>query len=105
MAKAWTKEEDELLLKLRGEGLSAREITRYIKRSKAAIQMRVQHLNAALINRPWSSQDKALAWQLKEQGHTNKYIGKVLKRTPAAIATFLARDEANHYSQTIPREK
>lgn len=104
MAKRWTKEEDALLLKLRQEGLSSRELAYHVKRSAGAIRMRLAHLNVDLVSKPWSSQDKALAWQLKEAGHSNKYIARKLQRTTAAIASFFSRDEANHYAATIPLE-
>lgn len=104
MAKRWTKEEDELLLKLRKEGLSSKELAYYVKRSAGAIRMRLAHLNADLVSKPWSSADRKLAWELKEQGHSNKYIARKLQRTSAAIASFFSRDEANHYATTIPAE-
>lgn len=104
MAKRWTKEEDALLLKLRQEGLSSKELAFHIKRSAGAIRMRLSALGADLVSKPWSSQDKALAWQLKEAGHSTKYIARKLSRTTAAITSFLSRDEANHYSNSIPLE-
>lgn len=104
MAKRWTKEEDELLLKLRNEGLSSKELSFHIKRSAGAIRMRLSALGADLVSKPWSSQDRKLAWELKEQGHSNKYIARKLQRTSAAIASFFSRDEANHYAATIPAE-
>jgi hypothetical protein len=66
--------------------------------------MRLSALGADLVSKPWSSQDKALAWQLKEAGHSTKYIARKLQRTTAAITSFLSRDEANHYSNSIPLE-
>jgi hypothetical protein len=105
MAKRWTPEEDELLLKLRNEGFSTREMTLHVDRGHGAIRMRLTHLNASQVSRRWTLEEKALAWELKEAGHTNKYIAKKLNRTASAIATFFVRDEATQYSVTIPRDK
>lgn len=105
MAKKWTPEEDELLLKLRGEGLTSREIAIRIKRTSGAIRMRLGILDAPQIARKWTTEEKELAWQLREAGHSNKYIAKQLQRTASAIATFFARDERNHYDLSIPKEK
>jgi transcriptional regulator len=106
VAKRWTEEEDELLLKLRNEGFSAKEMSLHLKeRNVGAIRMRLLHLKANQVSRKWLEDEKLTAWQLKEAGHTNKYIAKKLNRTPGAIAAFFVRDERNHYALTIPREK
>jgi predicted ArsR family transcriptional regulator len=102
MAKRWTTEEDELLLKLRNEGFSAKEMTVHVDRTYSAIRMRLTTLEAKQVSRKWTDKDKALAWELKEQGNSNKFIARKLDRTPGAIASFFVRDEAAHYSKTIP---
>jgi len=104
MAKRWTQEEDELILKLRGEGLTAQEIsTRLPGRTYASTRMRISKL-AENINRKWTEEEKALAIQLKENGHTTKFIAKQLNRTPGAISTFLSRNWHNDSSLTIPKK-
>lgn len=102
MAKRWTKEEDELLIKLRNEGFSAREISLHLDRTPGSIRMRLTSLNVEQVSRRWTKEDKELAWQLKEANHTNKYIAKKLNRTSAAIAAFFSKDERNHYDLSIP---
>lgn len=102
MAKRWTTEEDELLIKLSNEGFSAKEMTLHVNRSYSAIRMRLTTLDTKQVARKWTPSDKTLAWELKEAGHSNKYIAKKLDRTPGAIASFFVRDEAAHYSKTIP---
>ncbi len=95
MAKAWTKEEDELLLKYRSEGLTAREIaTRITTRSVGAIRMRLSLL-APDKQKVWTQEEKDLVFQLKSEGHTNKYIARKVGRTPSAIATFVSRNWHN----------
>lgn len=102
MAKRWTLEEDELILKLRGEGLTAQEIcTRLSGRTYASTKMRISKLTEN-INRKWTEEEKVLAIRLKESGHTTKFIAKELNRTPGAISTFLSRNWHSDYGLTIP---
>lgn len=101
MAKRWTPEEDELLLKLRKDGLSAREMTVYIKdRTYAAIRTRIAAIATDNLNRPWTEEEKAKVLELKSQNFNNKYIAKVVDRTPRAVASFLSRHWENIASHT-----
>jgi hypothetical protein len=102
MAKRWTTQEDELILKLRGEGFTAREISaKLTDRSYPSTRMRLSKL-AENINRKWTEEEKALAIELKEAGHTTKFVANKLSRTPGAISTFLSRNWHNHPDLTIP---
>lgn len=95
MAKAWTKEEDELLLNYRKEGFSAREIAaRITHRSLGAIRMRLSLL-APDKQKIWTQEEKDLVFQLKSEGHTNKFIARKVGRTPSSIATFVSRNWHN----------
>lgn len=101
MAKRWTPEEDELLLKLRKDGLSAREMTVYIRdRTYAAIRTRIAAIATDNLNRPWTEEEKAKVLELKSQNFNNKYIAKVVDRTPRAVASFLSRHWENIASHT-----
>lgn len=101
MARRWTPEEDELLLKLRKDGLSAREMTVYIKdRTYAAIRTRIAAIATDNLNRPWTEEEKAKVLELKSQNFNNKYIAKVVDRTPRAVASFLSRHWENIASHT-----
>lgn len=101
MAKRWTQEEDELILKLRKEGYTAREMTLFIKdRSYAAIRTRVAAISTDNKNRVWTEEEKELVLRLKAENKPNKYIAKAVDRTPRAIATFLSRHWDNISSHT-----
>jgi len=102
MAKRWTQEEDELLLKLRSEGFAAREIALRVHRTYSATRMRLSQLAPDNLSRKWTEEEKLQAIQLKESGHTTKSIAKKLGRTPGAISTFLSRNWHNDPSLTIP---
>lgn len=99
MAKHWTPEEEKLLLRLRAEGFSAREMSLHIKRTPAAIRMRLSKLGVEdNLSRAWTPEEKELAWQLKEAGHSARFIAKQLNRTPGAINTFFSRNQHIRYS-------
>lgn len=91
MAKRWTQEEDELLLKLRAEGFTAREMTLKIDRSYDSIRTRIATLAQDNLRKPWTEEDKEKAIKLKEQGRTNKSIAYELDRTPTAVSAFFNR--------------
>lgn len=92
MAKRWTEEEDALLLKLRSEGFTAREMTLYVKeRTLAAIQARVSAISTDSKNRPWTQEEITLALKLQAEGKPNKYIARAVNRTPRAVAAYLSR--------------
>lgn len=91
MAKRWTKEEDELLLKLRAEGFTAREMTLKVNRSYHSIRTRLATLATDNKRKPWTEKEKELAIQLKQQGRTNKSIAFELGRTATAVAAFFNR--------------
>jgi len=91
MARGWTPQEDELLLRLRDEGLTAREIALRLERSAGAIRMRASLL-AEDKQKRWTEADKQLVFQLKSEGHTNKFIAIKLGRTASSISTFVSRN-------------
>lgn len=92
MAKRWTQEEDELLLKLRKEGYTTKEMTVYLRdRTYAAIRSRIASIAPDNLNRPWTEEEKALVLKLKAENKPNKYIARAIDRTPRAVATFLSR--------------
>lgn len=92
MAKRWTEEEDELLLKLRKEGYSAREMTIYVKdRTFAAIRSRLAAIASDNLNKKWTEEEKELVLKLKAENKPTKYIARAVNRTPRAITSFLSR--------------
>lgn len=92
MAKRWTQEEDELLLKLRKEGYTTKEMTVYLKhRTYAAIRSRVASIAPDNLNRPWTKVEKDLVLKLKTENKSTKYIARAVDRTPKAVTTFLSR--------------
>ena len=91
MAKAWTPEEDEQLLRLRSEGFTAREIAVRLTRSEGAVRVRGASL-ATEKQRKWTDEERELVFQMKSEGHTNKFIAKRLGRSPGAIATFVSKN-------------
>lgn len=101
MAKRWTEEEDELLLKLRREGYSTREMTLFIKeRTHAAIRARIGTIATDNLNRRWTEEEKELVLKLKQEGKPNKYIAKAVNRTARAVAAFINRHWENAASHT-----
>jgi DNA-binding NarL/FixJ family response regulator len=101
MAKRWTEEEDQLLLKLRAEGYSAREMTLFVKeRTHAAIRARIGTIATDNLNRKWTEEEKELVLKLKAEGKSNKYIARTVQRTARAVATFISRHWENIASHT-----
>lgn len=93
MAKRWTTEEDELLLKLRSEGFTAREMTTQLReRTHAAIRARLATIAPDNLNRVWSEEEKALVFQMKSEGKSNKQIARHINRTQGAVASFVSRN-------------
>lgn len=100
MANRWTQEEDDLLLKLRGEGYTSREMTLSLKeRSYAAIRTRLALIAPDNLNRKWTEKEKALVLEMKSQNKSNKVIAKAIDRTPRAVASFISRYWDNIASQ------
>ena len=92
MAKRWTPEEDELLLKLRQEGFTAKEMTTQLReRTHAAIRARLGVIAPDNLNRKWTEEEKALVFQMKAEGKTNKQIARTIDRTLGAVASFVSR--------------
>lgn len=92
MAKRWTTEEDELLLKLRSEGFTAKEMTTYLKdRTYAAIRTRIAAIAPDNKNRPWTDKERQLVFSMKEQGKSNKQIARTIDRTLGAVSSFVFR--------------
>lgn len=101
MASRWTQEEDDLLLKLRSEGYTAKEMTIYLKqRSYAAIRTRLGAIAPDNLNRKWTEKEKELVLEMKSQNKSNKVIARAVNRTPRAVASFIARHWNNVASET-----
>ena len=96
MAKRWSPEEDELLLKLRQEGFTAKEMTVHLRgRTYAAIRARLGVVAPDNLNRRWTEEEKELVFQMKEEGKSNKQIAKATGRTLGSIASFVSRNWHN----------
>lgn len=92
MANKWTPEEDNKIISLREQGLTAKEITTHIPgRTYSSVRSRIQAICSDNKNRSWSKEDKEKFQELKEQGYTNAYIAKVLGRTVSAVSTYASR--------------
>jgi DNA-binding NarL/FixJ family response regulator len=99
MAKRWTPEEDELLLKLRSEGFTAKEMTVHLRdRTYAAIRTRIAAIAPDNKNRPWTEEEKELVFQMKAEGKSNKQIARAIDRTLGAVASFVFR----HWNGSSP---
>ena len=102
MAKRWSPEEDELLLKLRAEGFTAKEMIVHLRgRSHAAIRARLGVVAPDNLNRRWTEEEKELVFQMKEEGKSNKQIARATGRTLGAVASFISRNWHNTVSQTL----
>jgi transcriptional regulator len=100
MAKRWTEEEDQQLLKLREQGYTAKEMTVYLReRSYAAIRTRLASIVQDNLNRKWTDHEKELVLEMKAQNKSNKVIAKAVNRTPRAVASFISRHWENIASQ------
>jgi transposase-like protein len=90
MAKRWSPEEDELLLKLRQEGFSSKEIAiRLPERSYASVRMRLSQIATDNQKRPWTEEEKELAIELRyKERKPIKHIARTLNRTEAAVSSF-----------------
>ena len=92
MAKRWTTEEDELLLKLRSEGFTAKEMAQRLEdRTYAAIRTRIATIAPDNKNRPWTEEEKALVFSMKAEGKSNKQIARTIDRTLGAVSSFVFR--------------
>lgn len=91
MAKRWTEEEDALLLKLREEGFTAREMTLRIDRSYDSIRVRLAKIATDNLRKPWTEEEKEKAIELKKQKRTNKSIAYELGRSNNAVTAFFSR--------------
>lgn len=102
VAKRWTKEEDELILKLRDEGFTYREIAaRLAGRSEAATKNRLAAIAPTNLRRRWTEEEIKLAFSLRESGHSNKYIARQLDRTPSAVNGFFNKYSTAYYTSAI----
>lgn len=92
MAKRWTPEEDELLLKLRQEGFTAKEMASRLEgRTYAAVRTRIAAIAPDNKNRPWTDKEKQLVYEMKAQGKSNKEIARAIDRTLGAVTSFVFR--------------
>jgi DNA-binding NarL/FixJ family response regulator len=93
LAKRWSPEEDELIIKLRNEGFSAKEIAVRLKsRTYTSVRTRLAKIAVDNLKRPWTEEEKAEALELKSQGQPNKFIAYKLGRTVAAVVSFFNRN-------------
>lgn len=92
MAKRWTPEEDALMLKMREEGYTAREIAAALpERTYAAVRTRIASIAPDNRNRPWTEEEKQLVYKMKAEGKSNKVIARALDRTQGAVSSFVFR--------------
>lgn len=92
MAKRWTPEEDEQLLRYRAEGLTAREIAARMKdRSHSAVRTRTVLIASDNRNRTWTDEEKELVFSMKADGKSNKEIARRIDRTLSAVSSFVFR--------------
>ncbi len=101
MANRWTEEEEALIIKLRDEGLSIKEITlRLPNRTVSAVRVKAAQIAKKSSN--WTLEDKKLLVQLKAKGKSANYIAKALNRTANSVNSYYSK----HFNelQTIPRE-
>lgn len=92
MARRWTEEEDALLLKLRSEGFTAKEmVPRLEDRTYAAIRTRISAIAPDNKNRPWTDEEKQLVYKMKAEGKSNKQIARTIDRTLGAVSSFVFR--------------
>lgn len=87
MAKRWTAEEDELLVKLRMEGFTAREIALRFNRSEDAVRVRLA--SKAKVRERWTEQEIEKLLKLKEEFNSNRKIAYELGRTTRAVEAKL----------------
>lgn len=102
MANKWTEDEEALIIKLRNEGLSVREIAlRLPNRTVSAVRVKASQIAKKSTN--WTLEDKKLLVELKKQNKSANYIAKALNRTPNAINSYYSK--FFNELQTIPNEK
>lgn len=87
MAKRWSPEEDELLIKLREEGFTAREIAVRLKRTEDAVRVRLAA--KAKTRQRWTQEEEQRLLQLKEQATPTRKIAYELGRTVRAVESKL----------------
>jgi transcriptional regulator len=99
MAKRWTPEEDALILQLRDQGYTAREIAlRLVGRTYSATRTRLAAISDDNLRKRWTKEEIDLAFKLKEEGRSNKYIAKQLNRTVSAVSGFFTRTASSYYT-------
>ena len=87
MAKRWSPEEDELLIKYRMEGFTAREIAVRLKRTEDAVRVRLAA--KAKTRQRWTQEEEQRLLQLKEQATPTRKIAYELGRTVRAVESKL----------------
>ena len=87
MAKRWSPEEDKLLVKLRAEGFTAREIALRVERSEDAVRVRLAMV--AKTRTRWTQAEEEKLLELKEQNYLNRKIAYELGRTTRAVENKL----------------
>lgn len=83
MARRWSPDEDELLVKLRDEGFTSREIAVRVNRTADAVRVRLAAV--AKRRKSWTKQEEELLIELKQKGLTNRRIAFELGRTTRAV--------------------
>lgn len=87
MAKRWSPEEDELLVKYRAEGFTAREIAVRMNRTESAVKTRLAA--KVKIRSRWTEDEEKRLLQLKAEFHSNRKIAYELGRTTRAVEAKL----------------
>lgn len=87
MAKRWSPEEDELLIKYRSEGFTAREIAVRMNRTESAVKTRLAAKVKMRVR--WTEEEEKRLLELKEAHNSNRKIAYELGRTTRAIEAKL----------------
>lgn len=83
MAKRWSPEEDQILVTLRTEGFTAREIALRLDRSEDAVRVRLAAKVKTRVR--WTKAEEELLVQLKDEGKSSRQIAFKLGRTTRAV--------------------
>lgn len=94
--RAWTKDEEELLLFLHDHNWSISSIAKKLERTERAIEMRLDRLgeeklpeNVAGPHRPWMRKDLDLLRKLFSHGFTVEAIAEQMRRDPVSVKARL----------------
>jgi DNA-binding NarL/FixJ family response regulator len=88
MARRWSPEEDELMVKLRMQGLTAREIACRLK-DRTEDSVRVRLASKAKVRVRWTKEEEEKLLELKAAYNSNRKIAYELGRTTRAVEAKL----------------